>query len=199
MSTPPPTSTGFASRPLHAPLLARPCTAALMIADEAGASALLALAEATPELMPRTTVLLADAGVMNAALRARAPARLVETPLAGLEPALDALLAEARMGLQVHVAGSEGLIGRAVARLLAAGLPLGAIQSEHRGSPARRMQCVHCKTIAEDITTDPYTCPGCGRALYVREHFSRRLGAFQGVCINAETPGEVPEPVEIQS
>ena len=36
------------------------------------------------------------------------------------------------------------------------------------------------------------------RALFVRDHFSRRLGAFQGVCIDAETPGDVPEPVEIR-
>ena len=48
------------------------------------------------------------------------------------------------------------------------------------------------------MNVDPYTCPGCGRALFVRDHFSRRLGAFQGVCIDAETPGEVPEPVEIR-
>ena len=52
--------------------------------------------------------------------------------------------------------------------------------------------------VAEDVTVDPYICPGCGHALFVRDHFSRRLGAFQGVCIDAETPGDVPEPVEIR-
>ena len=117
---------------------------------------------------------------------------------AELPAALDRALQGAAMGLQAFLAGSEGLIGQAQAQLLAAGLPLGAIQSEHRGTAARRMQCVHCKTIAENVTVDPYTCPGCGRALFVRDHFSRRLGAFQGVCIDAETPGDVPEPVEIR-
>jgi hypothetical protein len=31
--------------------------------------------------------------------------------------------------------------------------------------------------------------------LLVRDHYSRRLAAFQGVCIDAEVPGDVP-PVE---
>lgn len=68
---------------------------------------------------------------------------------------------------------------------------------EHRGSIARRMQCVHCKGITEDVTTDPFTCAHCGLTLFVRDHFSRRLGVFQGVCVDAETPGVVPETVEI--
>jgi hypothetical protein len=29
--------------------------------------------------------------------------------------------------------------------------------------------------------------------LLVRDHYSRRIGAFQGVCIDAEVPGELPE------
>jgi dimethylamine monooxygenase subunit C len=28
--------------------------------------------------------------------------------------------------------------------------------------------------------------------LFVRDHYSRRLGAFQGVCVDAEVPGDVP-------
>ena len=31
--------------------------------------------------------------------------------------------------------------------------------------------------------------------LLVRDHYSRRIAAFQGVCINAEDPSEVP-PME---
>jgi hypothetical protein len=33
--------------------------------------------------------------------------------------------------------------------------------------------------------------------LLVRDHYSRRLGAFQGVCIDAEVPGELPPAEEI--
>lgn len=190
----------FASRPLHAPLQPRPCRSALIVTDDAGAAAVIALAEAAPELMAKATVLHVQDGIsMAPALRALAPAALVDlSSTAALDAALDRVLADAAMGLQAFLAGSEGLIGQAQARIMAAGLPLGAIQSEHRGTAARRMQCVHCKTIAEGVTVDPYRCPGCGRALFVRDHFSRRLGAFQGVCIDAETPGDVPPSVEIR-
>ena len=52
------------------------------------------------------------------------------------------------------------------------------------------MQCVHCKGITEDVTTQPATCSHCGLLLLVRDHYSRRLAAFQGVCINAEDRSE---------
>jgi hypothetical protein len=29
--------------------------------------------------------------------------------------------------------------------------------------------------------------------LFVRDHYSRRLAAYQGVCIDAEDPGNIPE------
>lgn len=77
------------------------------------------------------------------------------------------------------------------------GYPYNAIQTEHRGSKARRMQCVHCKGITEDVTTDPFECSHCGLSLFVRDHYSRRLAAFQGVCVDAEDPGNVPDKVEI--
>lgn len=190
----------FASRLLHAPLQPRPCRSALIVTDDAGAAAVLALAEQAPDLIAKAMVLhVQDGFSMAPALAALRPAQVVTVAAtAELPAALDQALQGAAMGLQAFLAGSEGLIGKAMAGLLAAGLPLGAIQSEHRGTAARRMQCVHCKTIAEDVTVDPYRCPGCGRALYVRDHFSRRLGAFQGVCIDAETPGDVPPSVEIR-
>lgn len=193
--TSPPQDNKIASRPRYAALEPRPCARALMICDTPGADAIAALLRTAPDLLPRTRILhLGDAPAL-AGLGAPLT-RVART--ADLDAAIDAALAGAGMGLQVWLAGAEGLIAQASARLLAAGLALGAIQAEHRGHAARRMQCVHCKTIAEDVTTDPYTCPGCGRSLYVRDHFSRRLGAFQGVCIDAETPGIVPAAVEIR-
>jgi hypothetical protein len=56
------------------------------------------------------------------------------------------------------------------------------------------MQCVHCKGITEDVETDPFVCAHCGLNLYVRDHYSRRLAAYQAVCIDAEDPGNVPMP-----
>jgi hypothetical protein len=103
------------------------------------------------------------------------------------------------MGLQVYLTGTEGLIGQAMNEATAVGLPHTAIQTEHRGSVARRLQCVHCKGITEDVSTDPFVCSHCGLNLFVRDHYSRRLAAFQGVCIDAEDPGNVPDPVELYS
>ena len=96
------------------------------------------------------------------------------------------------MGLQIYLAGTEGLIGQAMQEAIAAGFPADAIQTEHRGSTARRVQCVHCKGITEDVTTDPFVCAHCGLNLFVRDHYSRRMAAFQGVCVDAEDPGQVP-------
>ena len=107
------------------------------------------------------------------------------------------VLANAHQGLQVYLTGTEGLMGQAQNEAMQAGIPHTSIQTEHRGSVARRMQCVHCKGITEDVMTVPFVCSHCGLNLFVRDHYSRRLAAYQGVCIDAEDPGNVPEPVEL--
>jgi predicted RNA-binding Zn-ribbon protein involved in translation (DUF1610 family) len=107
------------------------------------------------------------------------------------------VLSDASNGLQIYLAGSEGVIGQAQREAMNVGYPFQSIQTEHRGSKARRMQCVHCKGITEDVLTDPFVCSHCGLNLFVRDHYSRRLAAFQGVCIDAEDPGNVPDSVEI--
>ena len=96
------------------------------------------------------------------------------------------------MSTQVYLAGTEGLMGQAMCECTNAGIPFTAVQTEHRGSTARRMQCVHCKGITKDVAIDPFVCSHCGLNLFVRDHYSRRLAAYQGVCIDAEDPGNVP-------
>ena len=111
-------------------------------------------------------------------------------------PRLTKELSDAHMGTQIYLAGTEGLVGQAMLVALDAGVDAGSIQKEHRGSEARRVQCVHCKGITEDVTTQPVQCSHCGLMLLVRDHYSRRIGAFQGVCIDAEQPGTAPDPEE---
>lgn len=113
----------------------------------------------------------------------------VETALVRLA----GLLATATMGTRLSVAGSESFIGQAVAAGAAHGIDHASIATEHRGSPARRVQCVHCKGFTANVLASPVRCAHCGLALLVRDHYSRRLGAFMGVSIDAEAPGEVPE------
>lgn len=108
-----------------------------------------------------------------------------------------ATLSTATMGTQLYIAGTEGFIGQVMQVALELGIDPNSIATEHRGSLARRVQCVHCKGITENVTASPCTCSHCGLALLVRDHYSRRIGAFQGVNIDAEAPGTAPSPQEL--
>jgi hypothetical protein len=191
------------TRPVYGTLTAQPGKAHLMVADAEGAEALLDLAAAAPDLMPKAHVVYIPKGTGEtfvARLRAAAPAQLYIGPSYPASVSrLRNVLANAHMGLQIYLAGTEGLIGQAMNEAMEAGYPASAIQTEHRGSVARRMQCVHCKGITEDVMTDPFVCAHCGLNLFVRDHYSRRMAAFQGVCIDAEDPGQVPPSKELYS
>ena len=181
------------SRPVWGTLEARPGPAHLFIADAEGAEAIVAIA--TADLMAASHIIYIPRGTAFAGqLRALRPAQFYEGPsYAAAVSRIERVLLDAKMGLQVYLAGSEGLMGQALNAAMQAGIPHTAIQTEHRGSVARRMQCVHCKGITEDVETDPFECGHCGLNLFVRDHYSRRLAAYQGVCVDAETPGVVPE------
>jgi dimethylamine monooxygenase subunit C len=191
------------SRPVYGTLKPRPGKAHLMVADAEGAEALLDLAAAAPAMMAATHIIYIPKGTgetFTPGLAALAPAQLYVGPsYAAAVPRLRKTLADAHMGLQIYLAGTEGLIGQAMQEATSAGFAASAIQTEHRGSVARRVQCVHCKGITEDVMTDPFVCAHCGLNLFVRDHYSRRLAVFQGVCIDAEDPGQVPPSVELYS
>ena len=188
------------TRPVYPGLSPVPGAAALMLADATGAEALIELALQDAALIAGAHVIYIPAGApFGAALAALHPKHYHEGPsFSAILPRFRKALADAHMGTRLYLAGSETLIGLATAEALTAGLPAAAIQSDHRGSIARRMQCVHCKGITEGVTTDPFTCSHCGLTLFVRDHYSRRLAAFQGVCVDAETPGIVPDLQEIK-
>lgn len=193
-------SPSIASRPLYPGLVPRGPTPAIMLAEALGGAAILQMAARDPSVLDRAhlifipgdTTLGPDLSALHARFFHQAPS------YAACLERFRKVLRDAHMGTQLYLAGTEGLIGQAMAEALAAGLPLDAIQTEHRGPIHRRMQCVHCKGITDDVTTDPFTCGHCGLTLFVRDHYSRRLGAFQGVCVDAETPGIIPAMKEIQ-
>ena len=110
---------------------------------------------------------------------------------------LKGALANATMGTRLYAAGTEPYIGSVLQAALDCGIDHKSVITEHRGSAKRRVQCVHCKGYTENVTTNPVTCDHCGLSLLVRDHYSRRLGAFMGVCIDAEVPGERPETEEL--
>ena len=192
---------GIKSRPVYATLAARPGRAHLFVAGGEGAAAILDLAAIAPRSM------WADARIVH--VPGASAGQEFGRQLAGLGvrsyderptitaalPLMRGWLDGARMGTQLYLAGTEVLIGRAMQVALDAGVDHSAIQAEHRGSLARRVQCVHCKGITEDVRTQPVRCASCGLMLLVRDHYSRRYGAFMGVNIDAEDPGDVP-PIE---
>ena len=191
------------SRPVYGTLAPRPGKAHLMVADAEGAEALLDLAAQDADLMAKAHILYIpkDTGDTYVdQLKALSPGQLYvgptyEASVSRLRQALE----NASQGTQIYLTGTEGLMGQAQNEAMQAGFPHTSIQTEHRGSVARRMQCVHCKGITEDVMLDPFQCSHCGLHLFVRDHYSRRLAAYQGVCIDAEDPGNVPESVELYS
>ena len=187
------------SRPVYGTLEPRAGSAHLLIADAHGAEAILELAKSDPSLMATAHIIYIPKGEDHEdALRALNPAQFYAGPsYAAAQQRIRKAPEDAKMGLQVYLTGTEGLMGQAQNEAMQAGIPHTAIQTEHRGSVARRMQCVHCKGITEDVATDPFVCSHCGLNLFVRDHYSRRLAAYQGVCIDAEDPGNVPEPKEL--
>ncbi len=190
------------SRPVYGVLIPGVGSAHLFVADGEGADAICDLfAKAEAQEMKTASRIIyvpgangcdksVDLQVLGAAQFHRSPS------FASAQSRLAKVLTDAHMGLQVYAAGTEGLMAQVAALAQAAGLPYEAVQMEHRGSLARRVQCVHCKGVTENVTLDPFQCSHCGLSLFVRDHFSRRLAAFQGVNIDAEDPGQVPPAVE---
>lgn len=109
---------------------------------------------------------------------------------------LERLLDSATMGTRLYTVGSESFVGQVVQHAITHHVDHKSIMTELSGSLARRVQCVHCKHTTEDVTMSIFDCPSCGVALLVRDHYSRRLAAFQGVSATAEDPNERPAAEE---
>lgn len=193
------------SRPVYGKLSLRSGHAHLFVADAEGAHAILDLAGGVPPGFFESARIIyvpgRSAGTdLPERLRSLGAARYHEAPtITAMIPRLAQVLTTARMGLQVYLAGTEGLIGQAMRIASGHGIHHDAISTEHRGSEARRVQCVHCKGVTDNVTTQPMVCSHCGLNLLVRDHYSRRLSAFMGVCIDAEEPGSAPPPEEMFS
>jgi hypothetical protein len=191
---------GIKSRPVYAglepDLFAR---SNVIVCDRDGSDAVLEMLRRTDgEFANRSTVLLCAEGMdwaeINMLTGEMKPAAAAPFPnLDATVVRLKEILAAAKMGTRLYVAGTEPLIGSVVQTAMLYGVNHKSIRAEHRGSLKRRVQCVHCKGFTENVTTNPVKCSSCGLTLLVRDHYSRRFAAFQGVRIDAEVPGEIPE------
>ncbi|WP_151449136.1 dimethylamine monooxygenase subunit DmmA family protein [Lacisediminimonas profundi] len=112
---------------------------------------------------------------------------------------LQSLLGAAFMGTRLYLSGSESFIGRAMQIASLFDLNRDEVLREHSGTLVRRVWCVHCDTFTENVTQRIFKCPGCKLDLVVRDHYSRRLAAFQAVKADGEVPGELPAAEELDT
>ena len=188
---------GIKSRPVYKGLVIDIHAARHLFALESeGAEALIdQVTSAGKEFLGKAEVLYVGGGSYESSLRDLKPFDFWTAPtIPVLLNRLKATLLVAKMGTRLYISGTEGFIGQAMQVALDLGIDFNSIRTEHRGSTARRVQCVHCKGITDNVTTSPFKCSHCGLPLLVRDHYSRRLGAFQGVNIDAEDPGSAPKP-----
>jgi dimethylamine monooxygenase subunit C len=191
------------SRPIYGVFEPRAGTRHLVVADGEGGDAIVdlltKLGDAKGDVLRNLHIIYTRGpnGVdRSAMLEKLGAAQFYSAPsIPTLLPRLQRVLADAHMGTQFYLSGTEGLMGQAEREIMSTGFPFADIQKEHRGSTVRRVQCVHCKGVTENVATDPFKCSHCGLSLFVRDHYSRRMAAFQGVNIDAENPGLVPESV----
>jgi hypothetical protein len=176
------------TRPVHGRLSALPGRAGVILADAAGIVAVARLLDGAPAGVAAITTAIVEAsgpcGLEGAGLGRLECVADVEAGLTRLAE----VLATAEMGTRLQIAGSDTLIGRARRIARDAGLDDGAVETELCGSEARRIQCIHCKSFTDGVTTQTVICPGCGLRLTVRDHYSRRLAAYQAVWVG---PGAV--------
>ncbi|WP_434714599.1 hypothetical protein NMA58_29155 (plasmid) [Rhizobium sp. YTUHZ045] len=195
---------GIKSRPVYRGLTIQPRARRHIFALEGeGAKALLDQQPALDDTaLSRSEILYVARGSQGSGLdeslrRLGADMFFTAPTIATLLFRLKGSLGTAHMGTRLYISGTEGFIGQAMLVALDYGMDHASIVTEHRGSLARRVQCVHCKGITDDVTTSPFACSHCGLTLLVRDHYSRRLAAFQGVNIDAEEPGSAPQPEEL--
>jgi hypothetical protein len=105
---------------------------------------------------------------------------------------ITSILRSASISQRLYVIGTEPFLADVRRVATECGLSDDAVQYQHFGSMCRRVYCIHCRTIAESVTTNIVGCGACGAELLVRDHYSRRLSAFMGVMCDAEAPGTLP-------
>ncbi|MDP3367631.1 MAG: dimethylamine monooxygenase subunit DmmA family protein [Pseudomonas sp.] len=87
----------------------------------------------------------------------------------------------------MYVFGEDIFLGHVHRLARQAGLLGDEIELFKQGA-RRRLYCVHCGHLQDIGSEGECTCGQCRVKLFVREHFSQRLGAYMGVCIDPDSP-----------
>lgn len=108
----------------------------------------------------------------------------------GFDKHLNTLLYAAPIGSHLYVLGDEAFLWQVHVTAQAAGMLSAEIDLIDCGPAQRRVFCVHCGLIQQRPAVAQLNCAGCQVQLGIREHFSKRLGAYMGVCENPDQPYE---------
>jgi ferredoxin-NADP reductase len=188
------------SKPVYTSLLwHEKATSHLVVAQGQGGMAILKLFQLMHPKQPITVLYIPYAGVdYSKTLNKVVPEGLhVLKDEQEILTKLDEVLRGMYMGMRLYIAGSEDFMWSVAKVANQFGVEDAGMMKELTGTLARPVYCVHCKTTTHGVTTNIGECSGCGRMLFVRDHFSRQLGAYMGLMIDAESPGELPEIEEI--
>ena len=186
---------GIKSRPLYKPLTPDPSGRThLLVADHADIeTAALAPGVTLADFSARWTI-----EAHSRAIPSAVPDDMIHgfRSQAHLMIALKRRLQHEHMGFRLYAIGTEGFVWDVAGAAESAGMGKDEYRLVAVGSNARRVFCVHCRTVTPLVTTNLVACSGCGAQLFVRDHFSRRLNAFMGFQIDSEVPGETL-PIEV--
>ena len=114
--------------------------------------------------------------------------------VADLQLVLSTTLQDARVGLRLDLRGDEAFVWPLHALARAAGLQADEIFMSSSPEGTRLVFCVHCATCQPATSAGHLACTQCGVMLEVRRHFSQRLGAYLGVCADADQPYQGVQP-----
>lgn len=87
-------------------------------------------------------------------------------------------------GTHIIICGTESFIWQVHAMLATHGYlehEVSLVLDQTIGHPLKRVYCVHCSHIQDTSEQDYYECKQCSLHLFIRTHFSERLGAYMGV------------------
>lgn len=167
-----------------------PAQTHLLVADETGLPALERLLSLEPPLsqVPVQIRLLCSQNAIGSVSGFEGYSVEFRPDDQGFGEELLALLSDSPNATRLYVAGSESFLAFVRRVVRQSGFADGTITEELTGSGARKAQCVHCKTVYRDILYRVFDCPRCEVPLIVRDHYSRRIGAYQAVVLHMSDP-----------
>lgn len=114
---------------------------------------------------------------------------ITEETLTVFKQELVQFISSVQAGLHSIIYGSEVFIWQVQNILVQLGClsdEISLIQANNQQQ--KQVYCVHCGHLQHTQEVEFCHCEACKVYLFIRSHFSQRLGAYMGVCANAHQP-----------